>query len=72
MQRMAGRAQKDAGDRFKAKKAKGDVKKNGSLEPYAYIKLDGRATTKKGQKDNLAKFSKHRNPKAGKGRKRHR
>lgn len=70
-EREAGRSQKHAGDRFKAKKASGDVKKKGDrVEPYAYVQLDSRSTTKKGQQANLAKFSKHRNPKAGKGKKR--
>lgn len=37
----------DLGDRFKAKKARGDVRRPGQPEPYAYLPLGATATTKR-------------------------
>nr|CAG4645337.1 EOG090X00E0 [Lynceus sp. MCZ IZ 141354] len=57
----AKRNRKEAGDEYRAKKAKGDVKKQGKFDPYAYIPLSRQALNKrqnakmKGQYKGLVK-----------------
>lgn len=43
------------GSRFRATKAKGDMKK-GNVDPYAYISLDSRMLSKKKKNQTIGKF----------------
>ena len=43
------------GSRFRATKAKGDMKK-GNVDPYAYISLDSRILSKKKKNQTIGKF----------------
>ena len=36
-----------SGEEYRSKKASGDVKKDGQLDPYAYIRLDSRMLNKR-------------------------
>lgn len=63
------------GAEYKAKKAAGDVKKKGKLDPYAYVPLDYKAMNKRkkakfqGQFQNLVKGAKKGAMKGSKGKK---
>ncbi|OQR95803.1 hypothetical protein THRCLA_07560, partial [Thraustotheca clavata] len=48
----------DIGQEYKAKKAGGDVKKKGKLEPYAFIPLDPKLMAKRNKRSAVSKFEK--------------
>lgn len=47
----------DAGKEYRAKKAGGDMKKKGKLEPYAYIPLDPKLMAKRNKRNAVDRYS---------------
>uniref|UniRef100_K3WEP6 Uncharacterized protein n=1 Tax=Globisporangium ultimum (strain ATCC 200006 / CBS 805.95 / DAOM BR144) TaxID=431595 RepID=K3WEP6_GLOUD len=47
----------DAGKEYRAKKAGGDIKKKGKLEPYAYIPLDPKFMAKRNKRNAVDRYS---------------
>ncbi|RHY36152.1 hypothetical protein DYB38_002852 [Aphanomyces astaci] len=47
-----------AGNEYRAKKASGDVKKQGKVDPYAYIPLDPKLMARRNKHSAVSKFSK--------------
>ncbi|KAF0688169.1 Aste57867_20202 [Aphanomyces stellatus] len=47
-----------AGNEYRAKKAAGDIKKKGKMDPYAYIPLDPKLMAKRNKQSAVNKFSK--------------
>lgn len=47
----------DAGKEYRAKKAGGDMKKKGKLEPYAYIPLDPKFMAKRNKRNAVDRYS---------------
>ncbi|EQC38838.1 hypothetical protein SDRG_03796 [Saprolegnia diclina VS20] len=47
-----------AGQEYKAKKAGGDIKKKGKLEPYAFIPLDPKLMAKRNKRTAVSRFEK--------------
>ncbi|DAZ94614.1 TPA: LOW QUALITY PROTEIN: hypothetical protein N0F65_010553 [Lagenidium giganteum] len=57
------------GREYKAKKAAGDMKKKGKLEPYAYIPLDPKAMSKRHKRAAVDRYSGNVGKRKGKGKK---
>lgn len=51
------RGDDDAGKEYRAKKAGGDMKKKGKLEPYAYIPLDPKLMAKRNKRNAVDRYS---------------
>jgi len=56
---------KFSGEEYKSKKGKGDIIKEGKYEPFAYIKLNPKATQNKNKKNYIKLFEKIMNPSKG-------
>ncbi|OQS01528.1 hypothetical protein ACHHYP_00672 [Achlya hypogyna] len=52
------RGEPEAGQEYKAKKAGGDIKKKGKLEPYAFIPLDPKLMAKRNKRNAVSRFEK--------------
>ena len=65
--RMSTATAKSAGDNYKSKKAKGDMKQKGKLDPYAYIPLSRNILNKRKRSKNVGQFKSLVSGKAKKG-----
>ncbi|PWA02640.1 hypothetical protein BB558_001204 [Smittium angustum] len=54
------RQKADVGNEYKSKRGKGDIKKKGKLEPYAYVPLDAKHLSKKASVHSINKSKKEK------------
>lgn len=50
------RGTEDVGKEYRSKKASGDVKKKGKLDPYAYIPLDPKLMAKRNKRSAVSRY----------------
>ena len=54
--KRGGESDPNSGREYRAKKAGGDVKKKGKLEPYAYIPLDPKLMAKRNKREAVTRY----------------